>query len=153
MQSQKGGIMELYICQSCGHVAFNAKPDICPSCGTYIFERNDSLFKESEEKSKEASVKHFPQITINKKCGYIPENDCIDIHVRIGATLHPMDEKHYIRFIDCYCDRTFIGRTLLTPQLNPAACFHVKTPGKPVTLVEHCTIHGYWMAEQKLTED
>ena len=143
--------MELYICQSCGHVAFNRKPEQCPVCATYIFERNDAIFRESEEKSKEASVKHVPAITVNTSCGFVPENDCIDVLVRIGTTLHPMEEKHFIRFIDCYCDSSYIGRAYLTPGLNPAACFHLKTKGKTVTAVENCTLHGYWMAQQQIT--
>lgn len=142
--------MELYICQSCGHVAFNAKPERCPVCGTYIFERNDAVFKESEEKSREASIKHIPSLTVNTSCGFIPENDCIDVTVRIGATLHPMEEKHYIRFIDGYLDHTYVGRAFLTPGLNPAACFHLKAKGKTVTVVENCTIHGYWTAERAI---
>ena len=142
--------MELYICQSCGHVAFNARPEKCPVCGTYIFERSDAVFSESEEKSREASVKHVPSIAVNATCGLIPENGCVDVIVRIGATLHPMEEKHYIRFIDCYLDRSYVGRAYLSPGLNPAACFHLKAGGKSVTVVENCSIHGYWMAEHTL---
>lgn len=145
--------MKLFICQSCGHIAHDQKPERCPVCGTYIFERNDSVFKESEEKSREAAVKHIPSITLNKNCGFIPENDCVDILVRIGDTLHPMEEKHFINFIDCYCDFTFVGRVFLTPGLNPAACFHLKSKGKLVTIVEHCNVHGYWTADEELTEN
>lgn len=143
--------MELYLCQSCGHMEFNAKPEKCPVCGTLIFERNDAVFKESEAKSSEASAKHIPSLAINTSCGFIPENDCLDVTVRIGTTLHPMEEKHHIRFIDCYLDQNFIGRAFLTPGLNPAACFHLKAKGKAVTVVENCNIHGYWTAERAIT--
>ena len=142
--------MELYICQSCGHVALNKKPEQCPVCATKVFQQNDALFKESAEKSGEASVKHIPAVTVNTSCGFIPENDCVDVMVRIGATLHPMEEKHYIQFIDCYGDGTYLGRQYLTPGLNPAACFHLKAGLKTVTVIENCNIHGYWMTEQSL---
>ena len=54
------------------------------------------------------------------------------------------------RFIDCYLDQKYIGRAFLTPRLNPAACFHLKAKGKTVTVVENCTIHGYWMAQREI---
>lgn len=144
--------MKLFICQSCNHVAHDQKPDRCPVCGTYIFMRNDSIFKESAETSGEAAVKHVPSITLMKSCGFIPENDCVDVLVRIGETLHPMEDKHYIDFIDCYGNFKFIGRVFLTPHLNPAACFHLKIRSKNITVVEHCTVHGYWMADQEVGE-
>ena len=144
--------MELYICQSCGHVAFHGKPAKCPVCTTYIFERNDALFLESREKNGEVEAKHIPAVTITTVCGFVPENNCTDVLVRVGTKLHPMEEKHFIRFIDCYCDAVYVGRSYLSPGLNPAACFHLKTNGKSVTLVEQCTIHGYWMTEAVIPE-
>jgi superoxide reductase len=144
--------MELYICQSCGHVAFSSKPELCPVCATYIFERNDALFRESREKNGKAEAKHVPAVTVISACGFVPENDCTDVLVRVGATLHPMEEKHFIRFIDCYSDSVYVGRSYLSPGLNPAACFHLKTEGKSVTLVEHCSIHGHWMTEEVIPE-
>jgi len=41
--------------------------------------------------------------------------------------MHPMEEKHYIRFIDAYQNDKFIARMELTPlSVYPAACFHWK---------------------------
>ncbi len=141
--------MSTFICKICGHIAFNDAPDNCPICGAPkdSFEQNDNVFKESEEKSPEASVKHIPDITVKKQCGLIPENSCIDIIVRIGSTLHPMEDKHYIKFIDCYIDNKFIERIYLSPDVNPAGCIHLNTEGKNVQIIENCSIHGYWMAE------
>jgi desulfoferrodoxin-like iron-binding protein len=142
--------MKLFICQSCGHITFDVKPDKCPVCAMSVFEQNDAVFKESEEKSKEGAVKHIPSISVNTACGFIPENDCVDVMVRIGTTLHPMVENHFIRFIDCYLDLKYVGRVQLTPGINPAACFHLKEKGKTVTIVENCSIHGYWMADREI---
>jgi superoxide reductase len=114
------------------------------------FIQNDNIFKESEEKSKEAAVKHIPSVTIKKECKLIPENVCTDAIVRIGKTLHPMEEKHFIQFIDAYIDGKYIQRVHLTPHVNPAACLHFKTQGSKLTIVENCNIHGYWMAEAAL---
>jgi len=145
--------MSVYICQICGHIEFNSAPENCPVCWSAKdqFIQNDKIFRESEEKSPEASVKHIPSMIIEKKCGLIPEEACIDVHVRVGKTLHPMEEKHHIKFIDCYVDKKFAGRAFLNPEfLNPAAAFHLKVQTGEITIVENCNIHGYWLAEENL---
>ncbi|MEI6080247.1 MAG: desulfoferrodoxin family protein [bacterium] len=141
--------MDIFICQTCGHIEFNKIPEKCQICGVekekYI--QNNNIFKESMERSPEAEVKHVPDISAKKVCGLIPESTCADVIVRIGKVLHPMEEKHYIRFIDCYQDEKYIGRMLLSPiNLNPAACFHLKKNVGKITIVENCNIHGYWMS-------
>ncbi|MFC1517914.1 desulfoferrodoxin family protein [Candidatus Margulisiibacteriota bacterium] len=144
--------MKLYICKVCGHIEYNEAPANCPVCGApkTSFTQNDNVFKEAEEKSKEAAVKHIPAVTVNKKCGLVPEQSCTDVIVRIGKTLHPMEEAHFIKFIDCYIDNKYISRVYLSPAVNPAACFHLKTTGKKVQLIEFCNKHGHWQTETNL---
>ena len=142
--------MKCFICNVCGHIAFNEAPAHCPVCHSDKFTQNDNVFRESAEKSKEAAVKHVPSIKVSKTCGLIPETSCADVIVRIGATLHPMEEKHSIVFIDCYVDGKYAERVMLTPGVNAAACFHLKQAGSKVTIVEKCNIHGHWMAESSL---
>jgi superoxide reductase len=142
--------MKIYICQVCGHIAFNNLPDTCPVCGAEKdkFLQNDAIFKESIQKSPEAEIKHVPAITVNKSCNIIPESGCMEVIVRIGKVMHPMEEKHYIRFIDAYRNDKFIARMELTPlSVYPAACFHLKEAGGKITIVENCSIHGYWKSE------
>ena len=144
--------MNVFICQMCGHIEFKDAPGNCPVCGAPKdqFKQNDNIFKESREKSPEAESKHIPAIEVNKTCGLIPEEGCTDVIVRIGSTLHPMKEEHYIQFIECYVDEKYVGQAKLTPWTNPAACFHLKAEGSSVTIVENCNIHGYWMAEAEM---
>jgi rubredoxin len=51
--------MKYFICQVCGHIAFENIPDNCPVCGSpkekYI--QNDNVFAESKAKSPEAGAK------------------------------------------------------------------------------------------------
>ena len=141
--------MKFFICEVCGHIEFNVLADKCPVCGAEKdkFKQNDNIFKESKEKSPEAEVKHVPEIIVNKMCAVISEGNCVDVIAIVGKVIHPMEEKHYIRFIDGYQDDKFIGRFELTPlNLYPATCFHLKKGAGKVTIVENCTIHGYWMS-------
>jgi superoxide reductase len=143
--------MKIYICQVCGHIEFNNLPDTCPVCGVEKdkFLQNDAIFKESIQKSPEAEVKHVPSIVVNDEiCSIIPKSGCMDVVVRIGKVMHPMEEKHYIRFIDAYRNDKFIARMMLTPlSVYPAACFYLKEAGGKITIVENCSIHGYWKSE------
>ena len=141
--------MSIFICGQCGHIEFGSAPEHCPVCFAPKdkFTQNDDVFEESAEKSKEAAVKHIPSIKVNKQCALIPEQSCLDVIIRIGETLHPMEEAHHIQFIDCYVDDTYISRILLTPGVFAAGCFHLKIVGSKVRIVEHCNIHGHWQAE------
>ena len=116
--------MNIFICEVCGHIAFGSAPDKCPACGAAKekFTQNDNVFVEAVEKSVEGAVKHIPAIKVNKVCGLIPEQSCVDVIVRIGETLHPMEEKHFIQFIDCYLDNTFVSRVMLSPGVYAAGC-------------------------------
>lgn len=144
--------MNIHLCKVCGYVAFGDAPDKCPVCHApkTSFEQKNNLFIESAEKSKEASIKHIPSIKVVKTCGIIPEETCTDVIVRIGEKLHPMEEAHYIMNIDCYVDGKFASRVMLSPLTWASAVFHIKATGKKVTIVEHCNIHGFWMAEADL---
>lgn len=142
--------MDVFICQACGHIEFNSAPDSCPVCGApkEQYKQHNNIFTESEEKSSEASVKHIPSVTIEKKCGLIPEEGCVDAFIRVGQTLHPMQESHYIQFIDCYIDDSYIERIYLSPKgVHPAGCIHLKVDRGRLTTVERCNIHGYWKTD------
>ena len=144
--------MTLFVCGGCGYITVGEAPESCPVCGApkSKFTRNDNVFKDAEEKSKEGAVKHIPTIAISKDCGMVPENDCIDVLVRVGEVLHPMLPEHYIQWIDCYVDGKFAARAMLTAAMNPAVIFHLKNvPGK-VQVVQYCNLHGHWMAEADL---
>jgi desulfoferrodoxin-like iron-binding protein len=116
-------------------------------CGSEKFNRNDNIFKESEEKSREAAPKHIPAITVKKECSLIPDAGCVDVLVVIGQKVHPMEEKHHITFIDCYVDDRYVSRQHLTPSVHAGGLFHLKAAGAKVRIVENCNLHGYWTAE------
>jgi superoxide reductase len=140
--------VKIYLCSTCGYVSFSTAPEQCPVCGSPAdkFDQKDNLFTESQEKSPEAAVKHIPVVTVVKECKLVG-GSCVDVLVKIGEVAHPMEEKHFIQFIDCYVDDRFIARMHLTPQSYAAAVFHLKTTGSKIRVVEHCNIHGWWQTE------
>ena len=144
--------MNIFICKVCGHIEFEQAPENCPVCFApkTSFNQNNNVFTESAEKSKEGAAKHIPQVDVAKKCGLVPEQTCTDILVRIGEVLHPMEEKHFIQFIDCYVDKKYVSRIMLTPDTWASVVFHLKNTGSKVTIVEQCNLHGHWIAEADL---
>ncbi len=141
--------MGIFVCAVCGHVEFGGAPDRCPVCFApkERFQQNDSVFTDAEAKTREGAVKHTPSITVVKKCGLIPELSCTDVVVRVGKALHPSEPAHFITWIDGYADDRYVSRIMLTPAVNPAACFHVKQAGSKIRAVAFCNIHGHWQAE------
>ena len=147
--------MSTFVCKLCGHVAFNQAPDRCPVCGApkTSFAENPAAIKKPANPAvlAEGDKKHIPQIVVNRECGLIPGGGCLDVHVKVGEIEHVMEEKHFIRFIDCYLDYKFIARIEFAPAgCHPAAALHVKTAKGKFTAIENCNVHGSWMNETAL---
>jgi superoxide reductase len=140
--------MSLYLCSICGYVSFGSAPEQCPVCMSpkEKFEQKDNLFKESKEKSPEGAVKHQPVITVNKDCKVVG-GACVDITIKVGEAAHPMEEKHFITFIDCYVDEKWVSRIMLTPNVFAAGTVHLKASGSKFKAVERCNVHGWWESE------
>ena len=61
--------------------------------------------------------------------------------VKVGSVSHPMEEKHYIEWIELLADGK-VYRQFLKPGVAPEAIFNIKATN--VTAREHCNIHGLW---------
>lgn len=67
--------------------------------------------------------------------------------VTVGKpSLHPMDDIHYIEFIELYVDGKLVGKKDLQPGDKPEAEFEVEK-GKQVFAREFCNLHGLWQGE------
>ncbi len=63
--------------------------------------------------------------------------------VKIGDVPHPMEEAHYIQFIELRTEDEVL-RKHLKPGVAPEAEF--KTNGTAVAAIELCNVHGLWKA-------
>ncbi len=66
------------------------------------------------------------------------------VKVTVGSVAHPMEEKHYIEFIEILADGK-LCRKFLAPGEAPEAFF--ATDATSVTAREHCNKHGLWQTE------
>ncbi len=63
--------------------------------------------------------------------------------VKVGSAPHPMEEKHFIEWIEVIAGG-MAYRQFLKPGDAPEATFTIDAP--QVTAREHCNIHGLWKA-------
>ena len=61
--------------------------------------------------------------------------------VKVGDVPHPMEEKHYIEWVEVITDGD-IYRKFLRPGDKPEAEFEIGA--QKVTAREYCNIHGLW---------
>jgi superoxide reductase len=65
------------------------------------------------------------------------------ITVTVGSVAHPMEEKHYIEFIELVADGR-VYRQNLQPGNKPEAVFAVSA--QQVIARAYCNLHGLWQA-------
>jgi superoxide reductase len=118
--------LQIYKCEVCGNIVemlHGGKGDmIC--C-----EQPMKLFKEN---STDAVVeKHVPVVNENAN----------GFSVKIGSIAHPMEESHYIEWIEIIDgDKSY--RQFLNPGQSPEAAFCINS--KKIIAREYCNIHGLW---------
>lgn len=88
------------------------------------------LVENSEDAAEE---KHVPVI----------ERTAEGILVKIGSTPHPMEEKHYIEWIQLIADEQSY-RVFLSPSNEPQALF--KISADDVTARAYCNVHRLWQS-------
>ncbi|HBV89300.1 desulfoferrodoxin [Desulfosporosinus sp.] len=120
-------LRELYVCGICGNVI-----EVVHTGASSLVCCNKPMDK-LEAGTKDASLeKHVPVI----------EEADGGIKVKVGSIAHPMEEKHFIRFIEVLTKGQVL-RAELEPGQIPEAFFLVKADNV-VEVREYCNIHGLW---------
>ncbi|MDH7506594.1 MAG: desulfoferrodoxin [Candidatus Thermoplasmatota archaeon] len=118
---------EIYKCNICGNIVevLHAGVGELVCCGQPM-----ELQKEKTQDS--AIEKHVPYIEKTKE----------GILVKIGQNQdHPMEEKHYIEWIELTADGA-VYKKFLKPGDKPQAKFEIKA--SKIEAREYCNIHGLW---------
>jgi superoxide reductase len=76
---------------------------------------------------------------------HVPVIEKVDggFKIKVGSVAHPMEEKHYIEWIEIIADGKAY-RQFLNPGEPPEALF--KITANEVTAREYCNLHGLWKA-------
>jgi len=121
--------LEVYKCEICGNIVevlhAGAAPLVCCNQNMKLMEENTV---------DAAREKHVPVI----------EKSADSITVKVGSVPHPMEEKHYIEWVELIADGK-VYRQFLKPGEKPEAVFPIAAV--QVVAREYCNLHGHWKAE------
>jgi superoxide reductase len=117
---------QVYRCEICGNIVevLHGGAGTLVCCGQPM----KLLEEKAEDKGKE---KHVP--VIEKIDG--------GIKVKVGSVPHPMEEKHFIEWVEVLTDGG-VMRRFLKPGEAPEAEF--KGADEKARAREYCNIHGLW---------
>ena len=118
--------LQVYKCGLCGNIVevlFGGE-------GTLVCCGKDMLLL-AENTVEAAKEKHIPVIEKTPEV----------IKVKVGSVAHPMEDKHYIQWIEIIADEKSYHQ-FLKPGQAPEAVFCVKAD--KVTARAYCNLHGLW---------
>ena len=118
--------LEVYKCEVCGNIVevIHGGEGELVCCGQPM-----KLYKENTVDA--AKEKHVP--VVEKIDG--------GFKVMVGSVAHPMEENHYIEWVEIIADGKAY-RQFLNPGDAPEAVFNVESD--KVTAREYCNLHGLW---------
>ncbi|MFH0911192.1 MAG: desulfoferrodoxin [Planctomycetota bacterium] len=121
--------LEIYKCEKCGIVVevLNGGKGGLVCC-------DQPMKLLTENTTDAAKEKHVPVIE-KIPGGY---------RVKVGSVPHPMEEVHYIEWIELLTDGGRAYRQFLKPGQAPEATFKVEA--LKASAREHCNKHGLWKA-------
>jgi superoxide reductase len=122
-------LKEIYKCNVCGNIVeiLHVGTGELVCCGQPMELLNEKLQDAGNEK-------HVPVI----------EKTATSVKVKVGSIPHPMEEKHYIEWIELHADET-VYRKFLKPAEKPEAEFCVTA--KKLSARDYCNIHGLWKSK------
>jgi len=119
---------QVYKCNVCGNIV-----EVLDSGEGELVCCDEPMQLQTENTVDAAREKHVP--VIEKIDG--------GVKVRVGSVAHPMEEKHWIEWIEVIVDGKSC-RQFLDPGQPPEAVFAIT--GKQITAREYCNLHGLWKA-------
>jgi len=120
--------LQVYKCEVCGNLVevLHAGPGSLVCCG----EPMKNYLENTVDAAKE---KHVP--VVEKTAG--------GFKVKVGSVPHPMEQNHYIEWIELIVDGKAY-REFLQPGQAPEATFEIQA--EKVVAREYCNLHGMWKA-------
>ena len=120
--------LQIYRCSVCGNITeiLHASTGTLVCCGKPM----ELLAEKTQDIGSE---KHVPVIE------QIPNG----IRVKVGSVPHPMEDKHYIEWVEIISGEDSTNVRFLKPGMKPEAEF--KADAQKVSKArEYCNIHGLW---------
>ena len=120
--------MEVYKCNHCGNMV-----EVLIGGGAALVCCGENMVHMAENTVDAAKEKHVPVIEVGNGT----------VTVKVGEVAHPMEEKHFIQWIELIADGQVFSK-FLEPGQAPEATFCVTA--KELVAREYCNLHGQWKA-------
>jgi superoxide reductase len=120
---------QIYKCSICGNIV-----EVVRSGNGELVCCGQPMELKRENSVDAAKEKHVPIIEKNGR----------SVLVKVGSAPHPMEEEHFIEWIEIIVGgKTY--RQFLKPGYEPQAKFHIT--GNHVQARAYCNLHGLWKSE------
>ncbi|MBN1774371.1 MAG: desulfoferrodoxin [Deltaproteobacteria bacterium] len=120
---------QVYRCGVCGNIV-----EVLHAGGGQLVCCGQPMTLQDENTVDAAKEKHVPVI----------ERTATGITVKVGGVPHPMEEKHWIQWIELLADER-VYRKYLKPGDKPEATFPPLEAAR-LAAREYCNLHGQWKA-------
>lgn len=122
---------QIYKCELCGNIVevLHGADGELVCCG-------EAMKLLDEQSADQSTEKHVPVI----------EKSADGVTVKVGSVPHPMQDAHYIEFIEVLTDGG-IQRVFLDPNAAPQAAFN-EDEAAISKAREFCNVHGLWKFEK-----
>ncbi|HNY13797.1 MAG TPA: desulfoferrodoxin [Candidatus Wallbacteria bacterium] len=121
-------LKQVYKCALCGNMV-----EVVHEAGGELSCCGQAMTLMTENTVEASREKHVPVV----------EKTATGFLVKIGSVAHPMEDKHFIEWIELIADG-LVYRKHLKPGDKPEAEFCVKA--EKVEAREYCNLHGLWKA-------
>jgi superoxide reductase len=119
---------EVYKCSVCGNIV-----EVVHVGGGALVCCGKEMELQVENTTDGALEKHVPVV----------EKEGNKIKVKVGEVDHPMEETHYIEWIEILIDGISYKK-FLKPGDQPMVEFCITTESDNITAREYCNLHGLW---------
>ena len=119
---------EIYKCEICRNVV-----EVLSSGNGILVCCSKDMKMLNEEEMDGALEKHVPVVEKNED----------GVVVKVGEVLHPMEEEHFIEWVEISTDKG-VSKKFLKSGEKPVVKFPVK---KDVGVRAYCNLHGLWKSK------
>lgn len=130
---------QIYKCEICGNIT-----EVLHTGGGELVCCGQPMKLMEEKIQDEGIEKHLPVIE------ELPANICQGkdgYKIKIGEIEHPMEENHFIEWVEIFTVDGKVGKKFLKPGDSPEVEFHTRS--KISSIRAYCNVHGLWKLDIK----
>jgi len=136
---------EIYKCSVCGNMVevIHVGGGVLVCCGKEMILQEENTTDGAVEKHVPVIEREGNKVHPIKSAEADGEAVFNRVKVKIGEVPHPMEEAHYIEWIEILADGISYKK-FLQPGEAPEAEFEISTDVSEITAREYCNLHGLW---------